>query len=272
MARTPKPALKERDTSHVASLGKGLAVIECFGRESPRLSISDVAERTGMERATARRFLLTLTNLGYAEYDGKYFSLAPRALRLGFAYLSSVPLPSILQREIEPLATSLDESVSSAVLDGDEIVYVARASHRRVMSVGLSVGSRLPAYCASMGRVLLASLPVEEARERLRGARRKRLTPHTVTDLHALMNELAAVHTRGFATIDQELEVGLVSIAVPVLDARGDVVAAINCGAEASRLSVEALEKKALPRLLSAQRALRLLLLTPHNPTNRGNS
>ncbi len=252
----------ERDTTMVASLAKGLAVIECFGRESQRLSIAEVASRTSMERATARRFLLTLTRLGYAEFDGKFFSLTPRTLRLGFAYLSSVPLPAILQRVLEPVATALDESVSGAVLDGHEIVYVARASHRRVMSVGLGVGSRLPAYCASMGRVLLAALPPERARETLREMKRRKLTPHTVTDLNALMNELSKVRARGFATINQELEIGLVSIAVPVFNANNQVVAAINCGAEVSRLSVASLEAKALPRLRAAQAELRTHLLS----------
>ena len=253
--------VKERDMAMVASLGKGLAVVECFDHARPRLSITEVAKLTGLERATARRFLLTLSKLGYANYDGKFFSLTPRVLRLGFAYLASTPLPAILQRVLEPLSASLDESVSASTLDGSEIVYVARASHRRVMSISLTVGSRLPAYCSSMGRVLLAALPSEPARQRLQALARRKITPRTITGVEALMRELAQVRAQGFATIDQELEAGLISIAVPVFDASGQVVAAINCGTHASRLCIDDLRGKVLSGLLTAQSELRAVLM-----------
>lgn len=253
--------VKERDMAMVASLGKGLAVVECFDHARPRLSITEVAKLTGLERATARRFLLTLSKLGYANYDGKFFSLTPRVLRLGFAYLASTPLPAILQRVLEPLSASLDESVSASTLDGSEIVYVARASHRRVMSISLTVGSRLPAYCSSMGRVLLAALPPEPARQRLQALARRKITPRTITGVEALMRELAQVRAQGFATIDQELEAGLISIAVPVFDASGQVVAAINCGTHASRLCIDDLRGKVLSGLLTAQSELRAVLM-----------
>lgn len=244
----------------VASLGKGLAVIECFNQERPRLSITDVARLTGLERATARRFLLTLAKLGYVDHEDKLFALTPRVLRLGYAYLSSTPLPAILQRVLEPLSAALDESLSASSLDGDEIVYIARASHRRVMSIGLAVGSRLPAYCSSMGRVLLAALPPSVARARLLASDRRKLTPRTVTQLDALMAELTKVRKQGFATIDQELEQGLVSIAAPVYDASDRVVAAINCGTHTTRLSIRELKERALPLLRSAQLELRGIL------------
>ena len=254
-------AVKTRDMAMVASLGKGLAVVECFDHARPRLSIAEVAKLTGLERATARRFLLTLSKLGYADYDGKFFSLTPRVLRLGYAYLASTPLPALLQRVLEPLSAELDESVSGSTLDGSEIVYVARASHRRVMSISISVGSRLPAYCSSMGRVLLAALPPEQAKVRLLAVARAKLTQRTTTRVDALVAELARIREQGYAIIDQELEAGLISIAVPVIDSGGKAVAAINCGSHSSRLTVAALKTVVLPKLLAAQEQLRAMLI-----------
>jgi IclR family pca regulon transcriptional regulator len=251
-----------RDTGLIRSFAKGLAVIECFDRESSRLSIAEVAARTGLERATARRFLLTLAKLGYADFDGKFFSLTPRVLRLGYAYLSSTPLPSIVQRVLEPLSMAVGESLSASTLDGKDIVYIARASNRRVMSINLAVGSRLPAYCTSMGRVLLAALPEEVALQRMCSSNREKLTPQTKTDLDALMAELSAIRNQDFAVVDGELELGLRSIAVPVYNATGTVVAAINCGTHASRLSAEELTNDILPHLLRAQSDLRTMLMT----------
>ncbi len=253
--------LKARDMAMVASLGKGLAVVECFDQARPRLTIAEVAKLTGLERATARRFLLTLSKLGYATYDGKFFALTPRVLRLGYAYLASTPLPTVLQRVLEPLSAELDESVSASTLDGSDIVYIARASHRRVMSISLAVGSRLPAYCSSMGRVLLGALPLAAARTRLQSAGRPKITPQTITGLEALMAELARVREQGYAIIDQELEAGLISIAVPVTDAGGQVVSAINCGTQTSRLTVTALKRVVLPKLLAVQAELRAVLM-----------
>lgn len=153
-----------RETDFVGGFAKGLRVIEAFGEDRPRLSIADVSKITGLDRATARRCLLTLAELGYAEYDGKFFMLLPRILRLGHAYLSGTPLPTIIQPHLDRLSQSVGESASASVLDGAEIVYIARASQMRVISINLMAGSRLPAYCASMGRVLLAWLDESEAR------------------------------------------------------------------------------------------------------------
>lgn len=249
-----------RDPDVIAGFAKGLAVIEAFGASQPRLSIADVARRTGLERATARRCLMTLTKLGYADYDGKFFSLTPRLLRLGYAYLSSTPLPRIVQPFLEQLSEATEESCSASILDGGEIVYVARAAQRRVMSIGLNVGSRLPAYCASMGRVLLAALPPEEARDILARTERRALTAKTLTGLDALMDELARIRRDGYAIIDEELEVGLRSIAVPIVTSAGKVVAAMNIGAQAARVDLDTMTTAFLPRMLKVQRDLAPLI------------
>jgi len=252
---------KDRDASTVGSFAKGLAVIECFDAGSPRLSIADVSARTGLERASARRFLLTLAKHGYAEFDGKYFTLTPRVLKLGYAYLAATPMPSIIQRVIEPLSAEIGESLSASTLEGDEIVYIARASHRHVMSISLTVGSRLPAYCTSMGRVLLAALPPEEAQKRLKLSQRRKLTPQTMTGIDEILRDLVEVRAQGYAVSDQELEAGLVSIAVPVANAAGKIVTSINCGSHTSRFSGADLIAKVLPKLLRAASELRPMLV-----------
>lgn len=252
--------VRDPNKETIAGFAKGLKVIEAFDAGRPRLTVSEVAVFTGLERATARRCLLTLVRDGYATFDGKFYALTPRVLRLGFAYLSSTPLPRLVQPYLEQLAQETDESCSASTLDGAEIVYIARASQRRVMSIGLSVGSRLPAYCASMGRVLLAAKPEKERAALLDALPRKPLTPRTLTDTAALLAEIAKVERQGYAIIDQELEVGLRSIAVPVMDGAGKVVAAINVGAQAERVNLETMRKRFLPRMLHVQAELRRLL------------
>lgn len=255
--------IAERDPNLIAGFAKGLAVIEAFGQpghQDPKLSIAEVARRTGLERASVRRSLLTLVQLGYADHDGKFFSLTPRLLRLGHAYLSSTPLPRIVQPYLEQLAEWTEESCSVSILDGNEIVYVARASQRRVMSIGLSVGSRLPAYCASMGRVLLAALPPAEARRRLEATERRQLTERTRTRVSDLVSELERVARQGYAIIDEELEIGLRSIAVPIMDTRGTVVAAMNIGAQATRATPAMMVSRFLPQMLRIQGELGRLL------------
>lgn len=250
----------EPDRDFMAGLGKGLAVIECFDDENERLTIAEVAAKTKLSRAAARRCLLTLQRLGYATYDGKFFGLTPRILRLGYAYLASTELPQLVQPFLERLSETLHESCSASILDGDEIVYVARAATKRIMSVGISVGTRLPAYCTSMGRVLLAALPAPEMERRLAATARPRLTPHTRTQVGDLIVVLKAVRESGHAVIDQELEVGLASIAVPLVNAAGDTVAAINIGVQSARVPAADLPRLFLPHLLEAQRALRPLI------------
>lgn len=250
--------MREGDIIH--GLAKGLAVIEVFDAAHARLSITDVAALTGLERATARRCLLTLTSLGYASYDGKFFMLTPRVLRLGHSYLAATPLPGIIQPVLERLTAATGESASASVLDGADILYIARASLRRVMSINLSPGTRLPAYCSSMGRVLLAAMPPAAARSVLERSELLANTPNTKTDIGVLMDELALVSRQGYAVIDEELELGLRSIAVPLLNARGETIAALNIGAQAARIGVDAMVAQYLPQMRAAQMELQPLL------------
>lgn len=249
-----------RETDFVSGFARGLKVIEAFGETRPRLTIAEAAKLTDLDRATVRRCLLTLAELGYADYDGKFFALTPKVLRLGHAYLSATPLPLVIQPYLDQLSEKAGQSASASVLDGTEIVYIARASQKRVMSINLSPGSRLPAYCASMGRVLLAALPETEARDILDRTDLKANTPLTKTDPDILMEELGRIRIAGCAVIDQELEIGLCSIAVPVENDRGKVVAAINIGAPAAHVAAAEMSERYLSLLMEAQKALRLVL------------
>lgn len=247
-------------TDFIASLGKGLSVIEAFRAERPRLSISEVAGMTGLDRATARRCLLTLHELGYADYDGKFFTLTPRILRLGMGALAAMPLAQLVQPWLDQLSEQIGQSTSVAILDETEIVYIARAAQRRVMSIGLMPGSRLPAHCTSMGRVLLAGLPEADARARVEASD---LTPRTAMSLTGpdeIMARIAEARTRGYCLIDQEVEIGLRSIAVPLHGARGRVVAALNTGVAAVQDDAQELVAAYLPPLLKAQDGLRRVL------------
>jgi len=239
---------------------KGLSVIEAFDRGREALTIAEIAKATGLDRATARRCLLTLQRVGYAEMDGRQFRLTPRILRLGFAYLAATPLPRLVQPYLDRLSDSTQESCSVSVLDDTELVYVARASQRRVLSIGLNVGSRLPVYCTSMGRVLLASLPDAEARSILDRSERRKLTTHTITDLEALLEILRKIAEDGYATVDQELEIGLRSIAVPLRNSRGRVIAALNVGAQAARVGVDRMTSEFLPAMREVQSDIARLL------------
>lgn len=249
-----------RETDFIGGFAKGLRVIEAFGETKPRLTITDISRETGLDRATARRCLLTLAELGYAAYDGKFFELTPRILRLGHAYLSATPLPRLVQPYLDQLSEKIGQSASASVLDGTEIVYVARAAQKRVMSISLTAGSRLPAYCASMGRVLLAALPETEARAIIDASQRKANTPFTKTDPDILMGELSEVRRQGYALIDQELEIGLRSIALPLENARGRAVAALNIGAPAVHAAAQEMVERYLPAMREVQAALRPLL------------
>jgi IclR family transcriptional regulator, pca regulon regulatory protein len=251
-----------RRTDFVQSLDRGLAVIRCFSSERPSLTLSEVAERTGLTRAAARRFLLTLQELGYVGSTGRQFSLRPRVLALGYAYLSSFSVAQIAQPHLEDLAEELHESCSASVLDGDDIVYVARASANRIMTIALTVGTRLPPYPTSMGRILLASLPEEELDAHLRRTELRKLTERTVVDETELRQILAKVAAQGWAAVDQELEAGVRSIAVPIRDSSGRVVAAINASAHAARVQMRTLEKQFLPRLLNAAQQIDAELAT----------
>lgn len=243
-----------RTLDFVQSLERGLAVIRAFDAEHSQLTLSEVARITGLTRAAARRFLITLVELGYVRTDGRLFALRPRILELGYAYLSSLTLPEVALPHMEALVAQVNESCSVSVLDGDEVVYVARVSTHRIMTVAISVGTRLPAYATSMGRVLLAAQPKEWLDDYLARAELKPITPRTIVDPEKLWAALKRIHSRGFALVDQELEEGLRSLAVPVHDTDGAVVAAMNVSARASRGSSEAIRKELLPPLREAAR------------------
>jgi len=248
------------DRDFVASLEKGLLVIEAFDANRPRLTLSDVARLTGISRAAARRYLLTLTKLNYADFDGRYFSLSPRILRLGYAYLSSASLPARVQPFLERISEETGESSSAAILDGDDIVYIARSATRRIMSIGLGVGSRLPAYCTSLGRAILAYQPEEELEAYLRRVQLEPRTPKTVTNKAKLREILESVRTQGYSLVNEELEFGLRSIAVPVVQKNGQVTIALNLSAQAGRVSADEMTGRFLPALKSASDALRYTL------------
>jgi len=234
----------------VQSLDRGLAVIKAFGPDRERLSLSEVARATGLTRAAARRFLLTLVRLGYVRSDGREFSLRPRVLELGYAYLSGLTLPEVAAPHVEELVARVRESSSISVLDGQQIVYVVRVPTKRIMTVAISVGTRFPAYATSMGRVLLAALPAGELDRYLDEVTMEPLTSRTVTDPGRLREILAEAARQGYAIVDQELEVGLRAVAAPIRGAADVGMAAINVSAHASRVSVAALRGEIVPALL----------------------
>jgi len=246
----------EGDPDFVLSLARGLRVIETFEGHMEGRTVGDVARQTGLSRAAVRRSLLTLQMLGYIESSGSSYRLTARALRLGFSYLSSASLPALAQPILERITEAVHESSSLSVLEGDEIVYIARSAAKRVMSVGLSVGSRLPAYCTSMGRILLSAMPDELLGDYMDRVEAKALTPKTITDKHVLREILIRVLTDHFALTDEELELGLRSIAVPVEARNGRMVAAMNIGVHASRVSAAEMIHRFLPILIENARVL----------------
>jgi IclR family transcriptional regulator, pca regulon regulatory protein len=253
-------AMARKPTDLLGSFAKGLSVIEAFSADRPRLTIAEASAITDLDRATARRCLLTLTELGYADFDGKNFSLTPRILRLGTSCLAAMPLPRIVQPLLDKLSTDIGQSTSVSILDNSEIVYVARAAQQRLMSINLMAGSRLPASCTSMGRVLLASLPDADIRKLLKKHPPAKHTPRSVTSSDKIMQLIGRVRREGFAIVDQEIEIGLRSIAVPLYDARGRTVAALNVGVAAVQDSADELRHLYLDKLIAVQSMLRPLL------------
>jgi len=234
----------------VQSLERGLAVIQAFSAKTPRLTLSDVARATGLTRAASRRFLLTLQQLGFVDSDDREFFLTPRILRLGYTYLSSTPFWDLAQTHIEDLVDKVHESSSISVLDRDEIVYVARVPTKRIMTISLAVGSRLPLYPTSMGRVLLAGLPDAEIDAYLARADLAPLTTRTLVDPKAIRAAVMEAREQGWALVDQELEDGVRSVAAPLRAADGKVLGAVNVSAHATRTTLDALRKQFLPVLL----------------------
>lgn len=254
-AATPAPG-----DGYVQSFARGLAVIRSFSAQAPAQTLTEVAQRTGLTRAGARRILLTLQALGYVEAQGRQFRLTAKILDLGFAYLSSLPLWNLAEPVMEDLAAELKESCSAAVLDGPELVYVLRVPTHKIMSITLGIGSRLPAYCTSMGRVLLAGLPEAEARVRLEAMPRIARTPRTVLDLAMLESIVARTREQGWCLVNQELEEGLVSLAAPIVDRSGRTMAALNVSGQANRTPPDTMLQRFLPRLLAAAQRISQLV------------
>jgi len=246
----------QSDREFVSSFAKGLSVICAFGRETPDMTLSEVAQKTGMTRAAARRFLLTLEALGYACADGKRFSLTPKVLELGFSYLSSMDVWDVAMPFMEQVTEEIRESCSASVLEGNDVVYVARVPTKRIMSVSLHLGARLPAFATSMGRVLLAALSDEDARAIIQGSNRTRFTQATVTGLDDLMEIVRTTRTQGYALVNQELEEGLCSVAVPLVNSSGRVLAALNVSGHSSRTTPAEMIESYLPALLRAQEGI----------------
>ncbi|GLU30885.1 IclR family transcriptional regulator domain-containing protein [Trinickia caryophylli] len=251
----------ESDPDFMTSLARGLAVIQAFSPQRRLLTISQISQRTGIPRAAVRRCLHTLGKLGFVSAeDGRNFALRPRILALGHAYLASTPLANAAQPVLRHISKTLNESSSVAILDGDEILYIARAFTSRIMTIDLHVGSRLPAYCTSMGRMLLSHLTPEALDAYLARVKLIQHTPRTIVSDEGLREALDSVRRNGYAINDQELEIGLRSIAVPIEAPDGRVVAALNVGVQAARISVAEMESRFLPVLRDGARELGLLL------------
>lgn len=246
------------DKEFMATLAKGLAVLGCFGKERPHMTLSEAAVAANVSRATARRILRTLTELGYVAQDGRQFSLSPNILKLGFAYLATQSWIERAQPLMRELSERLHESVSASILQGDEIVYVARVPTRRIMSSVLAVGSRLPAFHTAMGRIQLGFLEKAEIWRRLKSRRIEAYTPSTITDLQALFDRVREDHAQGFAIVDEELERGLRSIAVAVVDRHGQAGGAISISTHSARTTRNEMRDAYWPALktLAAQVAL----------------
>lgn len=246
--QTPTADLKPGD-GYVQSFARGLEVIRSFSAAAPRQTLSEVAARAGLTRAGARRILLTLQALGYVESDGRLFTLTPRILDLGFAYLSSMPMWNVAEPLMEALVEQVKESCSAGVLEGTDIIYVLRVSTRKIMRNTLGVGSRLPAYCTSMGRMLLAGLPDAEVLERLRASPLEARTRHTLTGVDALLAKVQQARRQGWCLVNQELEEGLVSMAAPVVDRAGRTIAVINISGQVNRTPPRQMQETMLPQL-----------------------
>nr|WP_314607636.1 IclR family transcriptional regulator C-terminal domain-containing protein [uncultured Janthinobacterium sp.] len=254
--QTESPASRDL----IAGLEKGLQVIVAFDQERSRLSIAEVAERTGLTRAAARRYLITLTHLGYMRHENKLFSLTPAVLRLGQSYLHSARLPRVVQPLLYRLAYSLGEAASAGVLDHDQLVCVAAVSAGQLVSATLQPGTRVPAYCTANGRMLLASLAPEQVDAFLTRAEPEQITEHTIVNKERLLQEINRARARGYALVDQELELGLRTIAVPLKNFRGEVVAAMNISVHAGRIPIEQMVERCLPALIKIQVELSSLL------------
>ena len=258
--KNPKAA-KSEGRAYVTALARGLSVMKAFDDQHAQLTLSDVARIVGLPRASARRALLTLQSLGYVDGNGRMFSLSPQVLTLARAYLASSPVPRVAQGFLEHVSESLGESCSLSILHGDEVIYIARSTRKRIGSLHRDVGAHLPAHCTSMGRVLLAALPDTDLNASIAATKLQSFTPFTTIDTDELRDIIQKVHRNGYSLVDQELEIELRSIAVPVYNAGGRVIAAMNVSAQAGRTTKKHMVDRFLPALRDAAMKMRPLLI-----------
>lgn len=256
MTKQSKPA--EDSKEYVNSFARGLEVICAFTRSTPRMTLTDVANVTDMSRATARRFLLTLLAEDYIAFDGKYYSLQPKILQLGYSALSSMELSEVAGPILRQLSDALQETCLTCVLHKYTVIYTAKVMSKRLVNIGITVGSSAPAHCVSSGRVLLAALPPESLEDYLRTVQIEALTPNTTTSKVKLRSEIEKAGTQGWAIVDQELELGLRSVSVPIRDERNEVVAALNIPCPTSRLTMEDIKTRIVAEMLSASHDITL--------------
>ncbi|MES2103987.1 MAG: IclR family transcriptional regulator C-terminal domain-containing protein [Pseudomonadota bacterium] len=262
----PGPTISEEidamtgDPNFMSSLARGIAVIRAFSDQQRTLTISQISHKTGIPRAAVRRCLHSLKQLGYADSEAHNFRLTPKVLTLGYSYLSSTPLAVSAQPCLNNISRMLNESCSLAVLDSNEVLYVSRSATSRIMSVALNVGSRLPAYCTSLGRVILAHMPEEALAQYFSSVTLRAYTDKTVVSRAKLMEIFATIRQNGYVIIEEELEIGLRSMAVPVRGASGRVTAALNVSAQATRISSKRMREDFLAALQNGAQELSAML------------
>lgn len=252
----PKSQSEAIDKDFLTTFARGLEVIKSFDTQTPSMSLTEVAKKNNLSRASARRFLLTLQKLGYVQSDGKRFKLTAKILELGYSYLASLNFSEIITPFLERIAHQLGESCSATVLDGQDVVYIARVPIRGLIPVNLQIGARLPAYLTSMGRVLLANLPEAQLETFLANAPFEKLTPYTLSSAEHLRAEIKRVRAQGYAIVDQELELGLRTVSVPVYDRHRHVSFALNVATHASKVSMKRAEEEFVTLLQQISREI----------------
>jgi IclR family pca regulon transcriptional regulator len=250
-----------RATDFVESLDRGLRLLQVFGERAVPMTLSEIAAAADLPRATARRILFTLQHGGYVSSDGKLFALTPHVLTLAGAYLRANQVVAVLQPVLDAIAVAAQEISSLAVLDGDDVVFVARGSPTRIFSGGVEIGYRLPSFCTAVGRAMLGRFGDAELKTKLAAMKRAALTPQTITDPKRLLTAIAADRSRGYSLVDREAEPHFRSIAVPMRRYDGAVVAAINIGAHVDRISTDEMVKRFLPLLRGGAEGVRVRLL-----------
>ena len=261
MPKLKRSDSEQRATDFVESLDRGLRLLQKFGASSGPMTLSDLARAAVLPRATARRILFTLEHSGFVATDGKLFTLTPHVLTLAASYLRSSQVVTVLQPVLDRVATSAQEISSLAVLDGEDVVFIARGSPARVFSAGLDIGYRLPAFCTSVGRIMLGQWDDDELASRLSAMRRQPMTPHTATDPAALLATIVADRAQGYSLVDREAEPGFRSISVPIRRYDGTIIAAINMGAHVDRVSTAEMIERFLPLVREGAESVKSMLL-----------